>query len=85
MKEHDNRRRAIINYIRENKLKLSPENCEFLKSHVTNEGNVLTPEGIQPNHLSKTKEKICAIVEFLNSKHFSVLYNANPIGVQNTP
>lgn len=49
MKEHDNRRRAIINCIRENKLKLSPENCEFLNSHVTNEGHVLTPEGIQPD------------------------------------
>ena len=58
MKEHDNRRRAIINCIRENKLKLSPENCEFLNSHVTNEGHVLTPEGIQPD-----PEKICAMEE----------------------
>lgn len=40
LKEHDNRRRAIMNRMRENNLKLSPEKCEFRKSHVTNEGRV---------------------------------------------
>ena len=28
LKKHDNRRRAIMNRIRENNLKLSPEKCE---------------------------------------------------------
>lgn len=51
MKEHGNRLslRAVVNGIRDYNLKLSPEKCEFRKSHVAYVGHVLTPEGIQPN------------------------------------
>ena len=81
MKEHDNRRRAINICIRENKLKLSPENCDFLNSHVTNKGHVLTPEGTQPTLRKSVQWKSClpAPRKFLKSKHFSILYNTNPI------
>ena len=68
MKEHHNRCRVIINCIRENKLKLSPENFEFRKSHVTNEGHEITLEGIQPD-----PEKMFAVKELPAPRNVSKL------------
>lgn len=77
VKEHDNRRKAIMSRIREKNLKLSRKKCEFRKSHATNEGRVFTPERIQPD-----AEKICAVEELPEHQTvFGFVNDTNPIGV----
>lgn len=49
MEEHDGRLKLVMDRIRDNNMKLSPQKCEFRKSQITYVGHVLTDKGLQPD------------------------------------
>jgi hypothetical protein len=52
--EHDTKLREVFDRIRENRLKLKPETCEFLRKEVSYLGHVISENGVLPE-LTKTK------------------------------
>jgi hypothetical protein len=49
MKEHDERLKRVLDRVRENNLKLSPNKYRFRRNQVSYVGHVLTSEGVKPD------------------------------------
>ena len=52
--QHDAKLREVFDRIRENRLKLKPEKCEFLRKEVSYLGHVISENGVLPER-AKTK------------------------------
>ena len=49
MKDNDERLQRVLDRVRENNLKLSPDKCQFRRNQVSYAGHVLTSEGVKPD------------------------------------
>ncbi|VDI06080.1 Hypothetical predicted protein [Mytilus galloprovincialis] len=49
LQEHNERLKKVLNRVRENNLKLSPEKCEFRRNQISCVGHLLTSEGVKPD------------------------------------
>ncbi|CAC5373518.1 unnamed protein product [Mytilus coruscus] len=49
LQEHNERLKKVLDRVRENNLKLSPEKCEFSRNQISYVGHLLTSEGVKPD------------------------------------
>ena len=68
MQEHDERLKRVLDRVRESKMKLSSDNCQFRRNQVSYVGHVLTSEGVKPN-----PEKVRAVEAMSPSENKSEL------------
>ena len=47
--EHNNKLREVLTRLRQYKLKLQPEKCQFLRKEVSYLGHVITEDGVRPD------------------------------------
>ena len=59
LEEHDTKARRLFNRLREARLKLQPDNCEFLQTELAYLVHIIRQDGVKPN-----PAKIAAIKNF---------------------
>jgi len=63
LEDHNKRLEEVLQRLRENKLKLQPEKCEFLRKETVYLGHIIFENGISPD-----PSKLEAIKDFPESK-----------------